>query len=458
MSDVKIGLEIHGYLKTKSKMKLFADDIIVPEAEPNTTISPITTGLPGSKPMAPQREAVEKVFAIAALLGCKLNNPTIFYRKHYNWPDMPTGYQRTISGTYAVPPGTEGSFLDIGIEEVHLEEDPARWDPTTGGVDYNRSGYPLVEIVTKPDFTDAEQVRMWLKKLMTTLSYIDAIDTTLGIKADVNVSITPLFQRVEIKNVNSFSNIVAAIMFEIERQKQTISKGESVAQETRAWNEQTNTTEFMRSKEHAIDYAFIPEPDLPPLVLTTAQLQKIQATLPDTPEQKKEQFIARGVAEQDAIVLSDDFQLAGFFERVAQQIEPALAAKWLRRELMRVLHYQKKEWENVEVTPEHIITLLTLVQEKKITDTVAQKLLEKLVEQPFDIKEYVQQERLELVQDSSLLEKSCQEVIEEEKQAVGDFKTGEEKALHFLVGQVMRKTRGAASPDEVIVLMKKMLK
>ena len=456
MVRTKIGLEIHGYLKMKNKEKLFSDEPILIDAEPNTTISPITTGLPGSKPMAPNHEAVEKTFAIAALLNCHLNNKVRFYRKHYEWPDMPTGYQRTISGTYAKHPGSNGSFLGIGIEEVHLEEDPARWDPTTGTTDYNRSGYPLVEIVTRPDFKDAEEVQVWLKKLMIALSYIDAFDAQLGIKADVNVSVEPKFQRVEIKNVHSFKSIVAVIKNEVERQQQELNKGKTIHQETRTWQEEEGRTVFMRSKEDAMDYCFIPEPDLPALWLTEKEIQTIKKSLPETPEEKEKKYITLGISIEDAKVFSDDFQLGQFFEKVTQEIQPVLAAKWVRKELMRVLHYQKKELEDVIITPEQMIEILSLIQKKKITEKIGQQLLEKIAanDRTFSIKAYIKQEGLEAKQDTTVLQKYCKEVIKENKKAVDDYKNGEEKALHFLVGQVMRKTKGTFSPEEIGPLLK----
>ena len=182
MVNIKIGLEIHGYIKTKSEKKLFCNCDVTHEEKPNTHICPVCTAQPGCKPMAPNREAIDKIIAIGLMLGCKINQRMLFQRKHYSWPDLPSGYQKTISGSFAEPVGVKGNFLDIGITDVHLEEDPARWDPVTGCVDYNRSGFPLVEIVTDPDFRSIDELRDWLKNLVTTLSYINAIDKESGIK------------------------------------------------------------------------------------------------------------------------------------------------------------------------------------------------------------------------------------------------------------------------------------
>ena len=248
MPSVKIGLEIHGYLNVESKAKLFCD-CKKKDSEPNFSVCPICTGMPGSKPMAPNKEAVIKLIEIAGLFECKVNQRLTFQRKHYDWPDMPTGYQRTISGPHTVPVGEEGSFLGVGIFGVHLEEDPAKWDPETGLVDYNRSGLALVEIVTKPDFSSSDQVRTWLKNLVTALSYIKAIDPDSGLKSDVNVSIGPDFRRVEIKNVNSFRSIIQSIEYEIKRQEKETKEGKTIEGQTRAWEETSGTTVFMRKKE-----------------------------------------------------------------------------------------------------------------------------------------------------------------------------------------------------------------
>ena len=219
---LKIGLEIHGYLTTKEK--LFCNcknEHKSKEAKPNTFICPICTGQPGSKPMLPNEEAIKKLIQIALMLNCKVNSEPqklIWYRKHYSWPDLPKGYQNTMSGTYATHIGEKGKFLDIEITEVHLEEDPAAWNPDTGQIDYNRSGAPLVEIVTEPDFKSSEQVEMWLKQMLLTMSYIKALDSDAGIKADVNVSYAG-GERVEIKNINSIEEIKNAIEYEEKRQK-----------------------------------------------------------------------------------------------------------------------------------------------------------------------------------------------------------------------------------------------
>src|SRR3989344_8884839 len=218
--QVKIGLEIHGYLDTNEKLFCSCKSIHGAKlTKPNTNICPICTAQPGAKPQLPNSTALNKIIQIALILNCKINNNLIFQRKHYSWPDLPKGYQNTISGTYVIPIGTKGKFNEIGITEVHIEEDPAAWNPENGEIDYNRSGFPLVEIVTEPDFISNGQVSEWLKDLLHALSYIKAIDKSLGIKADVNISLPEKKgERVELKNINSIENIKNAIEIEIARQ------------------------------------------------------------------------------------------------------------------------------------------------------------------------------------------------------------------------------------------------
>jgi aspartyl-tRNA(Asn)/glutamyl-tRNA(Gln) amidotransferase subunit B len=453
--NIKIGLEVHGYIDVEQK--LFCNCKINHNADPNTTICPKCTGQPGTKPMATNKDAVEKAIKIALMLNCKVNNRLLFQRKHYSWPDMTTGFQKTMSGSYAVPVGEHGNFRGIRIEECHLEEDPARWDPETGKVDYNRSGYPLIEIVTKPDFESPEQVKEWLKALVTTLSYIQAIHKQAGIKSDVNVSIKPKYERVEIKNVNSISSIIDSAEFEIERQKKEVAAGNRIPQQTRTWSDATNETLFMRSKETAQDYMFIPDPDLPAIIVTEKDIDILRNTLPESPDTKKQRLISLGIPEEDATVLSNEFVLVDLFEKISKEIDPALTAKWLRREVVRVANYNKQELENLLIDEKHLIQLLKLVEDGNITENVAQKLLEKLMADPFDVNEYVEKEGLKTQSDSGELEKLCNEVIAEQPDAVNDYKGGNEKSLHFLIGQVMRKTRGTANPDVVRKVYEKLL-
>ncbi len=458
MTEIKCGLEIHGYINVENKTKLFCNCAIEENAKPNTNICPICTAMPGSKPMLPNKEAVDKIIAIALMLGCKINKRMLFQRKHYSWPDLPAGFQKTISGSYSNPVGVNGKFLGIRISDVHLEEDPARWDPLTGNVDYNRSGFPLVEIVTEPDFKSTTELRDWLKALLTTLNYIKAIDKNSGVKADTNVSIGPKFNRVEVKNVNSFSNIVKAAEYEVLRQEEEIKEGKEIKQQTRAFDEKYCKTVFMRSKEKAADYMFIPEPDLPVINIDDNYIEKIRKTLPESPDKKIERLAKQyKIKKEDSFVICSDILLSELFEKTARKINPLLAARWLRFELLRVLNYNKKELSETKINEKHIIDLLSLIETKKITETTAQKILEKLAGKLFDVNSYVKEHKLGVISGVEELEKICKDVIKKNNKVVSDYKKGRKEALNFLVGQVMKATKGKASPKELKEVFTKLI-
>src|SRR3989338_3693210 len=381
-SDIVIGLEIHSELDTKTK--LFCPCPTHGSEEPNTRTCPTCLGMPGSKPVL-NKKAVEFALKLCLALNCKISPELIFSRKSYFYPDMAKNFQ--IS-QYEIPLGKEGKLnlsngKEIGITRVHMEEDPASLVHPSGMqksayvlVDYNRSGNPLLEIVTKPELSSAAEARDFMKQLINVLNYLEIFDENYNIiKADANISIRESgFVKAEVKNITGFKEIEKALNYETQKHK---------------------------------------------------------------------------ISKEDAIVLAQEKLLADLFEKVAEEIDAALAAKWLRRELVRVLNYNKKELHQLEIDESHLIDLLRLVENKKITDNVASKILEKLIEKPFDVKEFVKKEKLEAVSDTKEIEKYCIEAIKENPQAVKDYKKGEKKALNFIVGKVMQKTRGKATPREV---------
>jgi aspartyl-tRNA(Asn)/glutamyl-tRNA(Gln) amidotransferase subunit B len=452
-----IGLEIHGYLETKEKLfcrcKNFHD---MKQIKPNTNICPICTGQPGSKPMLPNKEAIKKILQIGIMLNCKPNliedkKPLVFQRKHYNWPDMPLGYQKTISGAHSTPPVEKGEFLRIKITEAHLEEDPAAWNPITGKIDYNRSGAPLVEIVTEPDFVSSRQVNDWLKKLVLTLSYIKALNKDAGIKADVNVSIKNISARTEIKNVNSITEIVKAIDSELKRHE----KEQPKLKETRRWNSEVGKTELMRSKEEAQDYRFIPDPDLPVLKINKETINKIKKELPESPMQKLDKLIQKHkINKIDAKVLTKNLEIVELFEKVIEKIDPKIALPWITVEWLSVLNHNKKTMDEVIIHPEHIIELLNLIKENKITPLKAKDILRKFLPNSYSpIKEA---EKSQIISDENEIENIIDEIIKKNEKSVNDYRSGEEKAFNFLVGQVMQKTQKRADFNLIkTILLKK---
>lgn len=459
MTKAKIGLEIHGYLTTKEKL-FCRCPTNYKTAQINANICPICTGQPGSKPMAPNEEAMKKVIAVSLMLGCKINPQVIWQRKHYDWPDMPKGYQSTISGAHAVPVAVKGEFQGIGITEAHLEEDPARWDPATGNVDYNRCGVPLIEIVTDPDFKDSEQVKDWVNQLILTLSYIGAVDADAGIKADVNVSVFEGRQgkRVEVKNINSVDSIARAIEYEIKRQKNVLQSGEDVVMETRTFIDETGETVSMRSKENAADYRFISDPDLPTIDISKTQVESIRKSLPELPHVKVQRFIKQHKLDSDtAAVLTANIDIANFFEKVLDQVKDVkLASVWVTIELLRVLNYNKKKLSEVDVKVEHFVSLLNAIKQGKLTELAGKRMLNEFIPKSFDPS--AQLKTSERVTDKVQIEKWCKEAISKNKEAAEDYKKGEEKSLNFLMGEVIKLSSRRADSKIVREVLVKLIK
>ncbi len=482
-TDIVIGLEIHIELDTKTK--LFCSCPTHGSEEPNTRTCEICLGMPGSKPVL-NKKAVEFALKLCVALGCEISHELIFSRKSYFYPDMSKNYQ--IS-QYEIPLGKNGklklkpketpSFLgtknpkdflvngkEIGITRVHMEEDPASLvhpHGMKGGsyvlVDYNRSGNPLVEIVTEPDLTSPDEARDFMKQMITVLDYLEIFDINRGvIKADANISIKESgYTRVEIKNITGFREIERALLYEVNRQKNEI-KSRKIEQETRAWDSEKGISFSLRKKETEEDYGYIIDTDLVVTEINKKWIDEIKKLMPELAQDKVKKFIERfKIKKEDAEIIAAEKELAEMFEKVAEKIDPSLAAKWLRRELMRVLNYNGKGLHETEIDSKHMIDLLKLVEIKKITDSVAAKILEKLIEKPFDVKEYVKNESLEAVSDISELEKFCREAIKENSQAVADYKKGEAKALNFIVGSVMKKTKGKATPKEVNEILTRMI-
>jgi len=449
---VKIGLEIHGYILTNKKLFCKCkSEHGLKYSKPNINICPICTAQPGAKPLLPNKQAINKVIQIALILGCKINEKLVWQRKHYNWPDLPKGYQNTISGPYAIPIGEKGKFLEIKIREAHLEEDPAAWNPKTGEIDYNRSGSPLIEIVTEPDFKNSEQVITWLKQLIATLSYIKAIDKNSGIKADVNVSING-GERIEIKNINSLKNIKTAIEYEIQRQKKELPK----IQETRMFDEKKAITISMRTKEQAQDYRFISDPDLPIIKIEKSRIRKIKSALPETPHEKLEKLIKKHkIEKKSAEILIKKLEIVEFFEKIIEQINPKLTIPWITIELQRVLNYAKKGLEEVEIKAEHFIELLRLIEQKAITELKAKEILNKFIPRSFSPKQH--EKKYAKISDIKQIEKFAHQVIKQNQKAVQDYKSGKKESLNFLIGQVMKLSNKRADFKTVKEILEKML-
>lgn len=460
-SDYKIGLEIHMHLKTKEK--LFCNcKIPSKDSEINSLICPRCTGQPGSKPMLPNKKAFFQVLKLGLVFGSTITKKTYFQRKHYSWPDMPTGFQRTVSGGDVKPNGIGGEFMGIGIEELHLEEDPAAWDPKTGEINYNRAGFPLAEIVTKPEFTSTDKLREWLDELILVAKYLDCLNEGFGIKSDVNVSIKDGgYKRVEIKNVSSLSNIVKAAEAEIKRQKEVVKDGGGIKQETRRYNDELDETEFMRSKENAQDYMFTPEPDLPNLIVDDKIVSSLKKEIPELPSQKREKYSKFNLSKEDVEVLISNLYLSSIFEHaLSNKLNPREVGLFLRREIPRVLNYHNEDFFVLESKDikEEIISLIELLGSDKISYNTAQKVIEKLYDSKFNVKKYIEKEGLIQVQDTSLIEEVVRSALKSSPKVIEDYKAGNEKALNSIVGIVMRETKGTAKPQVVQEILMKVVK
>jgi len=380
----------------------------------------------------------------------------VWQRKHYNWADLPKGYQTTISGAHAVPCAVGGKFRGINITEAHLEEDPAQWNPDTGKVNYNRSGLPLIEIVTEPEFSDAEQVVEWLKGLVLSLSYIKAVRKDAGIKVDVNVS--TYGERVEMKNLNSLEKIRKAINYEIARQIEAHDNGEVQKRETLAFDEKLGKTIKMRSKEGAADYRFISDPDLPVLKIDKKLVAGIKASLPEMPEVKLDRLLKKfKVGESDAKILTRNLELVEFFEALAKhKINMGKALPWITVELLRVLNYNKKtlEDEDVEILPEHLAELIGAVEEGKITKLKGKQILNDMVPKSFSLAEH--KGEISSI-DEAAVENLCRQVIDENVKVVDEYKGGKAASLNYLIGQVMRLSERRADFGKVRVILERLI-
>jgi aspartyl-tRNA(Asn)/glutamyl-tRNA(Gln) amidotransferase subunit B len=465
-TDVVIGIECHAELKTKSK--LFCSCPTHGSEEPNTRTCPTCLGMPGSKPVF-NKKALEFATKICLALKSSIANELIFSRKSYFYPDMSKNYQIT---QYELPLGMGGQLsLETGktirMKRVHIEEDPASLVHVGSMqnapyvlVDYNRSGNPLVEMVTEPDMHSPEEARDFMKQLITVLDYLGVFDANAGIiKADANVSIKESrYSRVEIKNITGFKEIERALTYEISRQRKEVAQGKPIVQETRSWDAEKGATFSLRKKETEEDYGYIIDTDLVPIVVSQEFISSIKAAIPELAQEKLKKFREEhGIEETTANVLSKDKELAAMYEAVSKKVSPALAANWVRRELPRVLHHSKKTLEESGIGPEHMIPLLSLIEQKKITEKVGQRIIERLAEQPFNVEGYVKAEGLETISDSSAIETWCKEVISENPAVVSDYKSGNEKSFNFLVGCVMKKAKGKAQPRDVNDTLKRLL-
>ncbi|MBA4697940.1 MAG: Asp-tRNA(Asn)/Glu-tRNA(Gln) amidotransferase subunit GatB [Ruminococcus sp.] len=472
--EMVIGLEVHVELATKTK--IFCGCSTEFGGAPNTHTCPVCTGMPGSLPVL-NKQVVEYAMAIGLAANCNITQTCKFDRKNYFYPDNPQNYQ--ISQLYMpiardgyVEIESGGVKKKVRIHEMHMEEDAGKlvhdeWDDTTL-VDYNRSGVPLVEIVSEPDMGSAEEVISYLEKLRMIIQYLGASDCKLqegSMRADVNLSVREagsetLGTRTEMKNLNSFKAIARAIEAERERQIELLEEGKPVIQETRRWDDNKESSYAMRSKEDAQDYRYFPEPDLVPIVISDEWITQIKSRQPELRSEKLERYKKEfDIPQYDAEILTESKKMADIFEAsTAICGKPKKVSNWLMVETLRLLKENSMEPEDIQFSPENLAKLVDLAEAGTINSSVAKEVFEKIFSQDIDPEKYVEENGLKTVNDESALKAVIEKVIAENPKSVEDYKGGKEKAIGFLVGQSMKAMKGKADPGMVNQMLKEALK
>jgi aspartyl-tRNA(Asn)/glutamyl-tRNA(Gln) amidotransferase subunit B len=464
--ETVIGLEVHAQLLTKSKMFCSCSTDYV-NAPPNTYVCPICLGMPGTLPVI-NKKAVEYTIMTALALKCTIPEYSKFDRKNYFYPDMMKNYQ--IS-QYDAPIGKHGCLTidsnghqkKINITRVHLEEDVAKLlhRGNYSLVDVNRSGIPLMETVSEPEISSAEEARDYLVKLRTILRYLGVSTGNMedgSFRCDANISIRPsgskeLLSKVEVKNMNSFKAVYQALKYESKRQRKVLEEGGTLVQETRGWMDEKEVTVSQRSKEYADDYRYFPEPDLPPLFFDRAWIEEIKARLPELPETRKERFMAQyDLPLYDASILTSSRAMADYFEDCLKLTSPdkaKMVSNWLLGDFSRLLNATDSDIENTRISPSLLVELLNLVDKRTISGPTAKAVFEKMFYTGKRASDIVAEGKLSQLSDATELNGIVKRVLANNAKAVADYKAGKQQALTFLTGQIMKATKGTANPAVV---------
>ena len=471
--ETVIGLEVHVELATKTK--IFCSCSTAFGGAPNTHTCPVCTGMPGSLPVL-NRQVVEYAMAVGLATNCDITRYGKFDRKNYFYPDNPQNYQ--ISQLYLpicrnghVDIETSAGKKSIGIHEIHMEEDAGKlihdeWEDCSL-VDYNRSGVPLIEIVSEPDMRSADEVIAYLEKLRLIIQYLGASDCKLqegSMRADVNLSVREVGAekfgtRTEMKNLNSFKAIARAIEGEKARQIELIEEGKAVIQETRRWDDNKEYSYAMRSKEDAQDYRYFPEPDLVPVVISEEWLEEVRSRQPELRDEKMARYRREyDIPDYDIEILTGSKHMADLFEEtIAICGKPKEVSNWLMVETMRLLKEKNQEPEDISFSPEHLAALIGLIEDGKINRTIAKEVFEVIFAEDVDPVAYVEEKGLGMVSDDGALREVVENVIRENPQSVEDYHAGKKKAIGFLVGQTMKAMHGKADPAKINKLLAELL-
>ncbi len=482
--ETVIGLEVHAQLLARSKMFCRCSTDYA-SAPPNTHVCPVCLGMPGVLPTI-NKQAIEYAVMTALALNCTIPEHTRFDRKNYPYPDLMKGYQisqydNPLSRNGWLTIEVDGKTKRIGITRVHQEEDVAklvhRTDPTGETyslVDVNRAGVPLMEIVSEPDIRSPEEAREYLMKLRSILQYLGVSTGNMeegSFRCDANVSIRPagstkFMAKVEVKNMNSFKAVYRALAYEVERQKKVVVGGGKLAQETRGWVEEKDATVSQRSKEYAHDYRYFPEPDLPPLTVSREWVKEIKSHLPELPDARRDRFMTQlGLSRYDASLLTASRAMADYFEAclklmpqgVDAEKKAKTVANWLLSEFTRLLNATSIEIKDAKVEPSHLVEMLDLIDKGTLSTKMAKEVFEEMFLSGKRAPQVVREKDLVQISGASELNAILERVLAENSQAVADFKQGKEQSLKFLVGQVMKATKGQANPQMLNVLLRKKL-
>lgn len=471
--ETVIGLEVHVELATKTK--IFCGCSTEFGGEPNTHTCPVCTGMPGSLPVL-NKQVVEYAMAVGLATNCQITQYCKFDRKNYFYPDNPQNYQ--ISQLYLPICRNGGIEIEttagkklIRIHEIHMEEDAGKlihdeWEDCSL-VDFNRSGVPLIEIVSEPDMCSAEEVIAYLEKLRLIIQYLGASDCKLqegSMRADVNLSVREIGSqefgtRTEMKNLNSFKAIARAIEAERERQIELIEEGKKVIQETRRWDDNKEYSYAMRSKEDAKDYRYFPDPDLTPIVIDDIWIKEVREKQPELRDEKMIRYAKEyQIPEYDISILTASKKLADLFEKtVAICKNPKKVSNWLMVETMRLLKEHEMEADDISFSPENFAELIALVEKKEINGSVAKEVFEQIFEKDINPKQYVEEKGLKTVHDDTALRETIIEILQKNTKSVEDYKAGKKKAFGFLVGQTMKEMKGKADPESIHKILMELL-
>jgi aspartyl-tRNA(Asn)/glutamyl-tRNA(Gln) amidotransferase subunit B len=467
--ETVIGLEVHAELSTESK--IFCGCSTQFGAPPNTNTCPICLGHPGVLPVL-NRRAVEYAMKAALALNCEIAEHTKFDRKNYFYPDLPKAYQisqydQPIGKNGWIEIEIDGQKKRIGIIRLHLEEDAGKSMHQEGGfdtlVDFNRVGVPLIEIVSAPDIRSPEEARLYLEKLRSILLYTEVSDVKMeegSLRCDANISLRPVGQKefgtkTELKNMNTFSGVQRALEYEVKRQAALLDAGEKVIQETRRWDEGRKETIAMRSKEEAHDYRYFPEPDLVRLHIPREWVEEIRNSIPELPDSRKTRYVREyGLPDYDAGVITASKKLADYFEAaVATGADAKSISNWIMVELLGYMNKNNLEIDQVKMTPENLAKMVQLIEKGTISGKIAKTVFAEMLESGKDPETIVKEKGLVQISDEGAIREIVEKVIAANPQSVNDYRNGKERALGFLVGQVMKETKGKANPQLVNKLL-----